>query len=62
MKRSSLVRGQRVFLRGIPGQVVDAGSGQAAVELDDGRIELVREDLVVQAESAESVERRHRGT
>jgi hypothetical protein len=60
--RSHLVPGQRVFLRGIPGFVVDAGSGQVAVELDTGAVELVREDLVVMAESAESVERRHRGT
>jgi hypothetical protein len=60
VKRSKLVREQRVFLRGIPSQVVDAGSGQAAVELDDGRIELVREDLVVQAENAESVKQRQK--
>jgi len=58
MKPSSLVRGQRVFLRGIPGQVVDVGFGQATVELDDGRIELVPGDQVVLAESAESVRRR----
>jgi hypothetical protein len=62
VKRSSLVKGQRIFVRAIPGVVLDCGSGQAAVELDDGRIELVREDLVVQAESVESVERRHGGT
>ena len=58
MKPSSLVRGQRVFLHGMPGQVVDVGFGQATVELDDGRIELVPGDQVVQAESAESVRRR----
>jgi len=56
------VKGQRVFLRGIPGQVVDAGSDQAAVELDDGRIELVSDLQVITAESAESVQRRHAGT
>lgn len=39
MKRSSLVRGQRVSLRGIPGQVVDAAGYLVVVELDDGRIE-----------------------
>jgi hypothetical protein len=53
VKRSSLMRGQRV--------VLDAGSRQAAVEPDDGRIELVPKDLVVPAESAESVEKRQRG-
>lgn len=58
MKPSPLVRGQRVFLRGMPGQVVDVGFGQATVELDDGRIELVPGDQVVLAESAESVRRR----
>lgn len=58
----ALVKGQRVFLREVPGQVVDVGNGQAAVELSDGRIELVSEDLVVAAESAESVKRRHDGT
>jgi preprotein translocase subunit YajC len=62
VKRSALVKGQRVFLRGIPGQVVDAGSDQAAVELDDGRIELVSDLQVITAESAESVQRRHAGT
>jgi hypothetical protein len=51
VKRSSLVRGQRVFLRRISGQVVDAAGCQVVVELDDGRIELVPENL-------ESVKRR----
>ena len=53
-----LVRGQRIFVRGIPGQVVDAAHGQAVVELDVGGIELVSELQVVAAESAESVKRR----
>lgn len=51
MKRSSLARGQRVSLRRIPGQVVDAAGYQVVVELEDGRIELVPENL-------ESVKRR----
>ena len=45
MKRSSLARGQRVSLRRIPGQVVDAAGYQVVVELEDGRIELVPENL-----------------
>ena len=62
MKPSSLVRGQRVFLRRIPGQIVDIGFGQATVELDDGRIELVPRDQVVTAESPESVRKRQAAT
>jgi hypothetical protein len=53
-----IVKGQRVFLRGVPAVVLDAADGQVVVELDSGLVELVPEDLVVQAENAESVERR----
>jgi hypothetical protein len=48
-----IVKGQRVFLRGIPAVVVDYGEGFATVELD-GRIEIVAEAALVTAESVES--------
>lgn len=53
-----LVRGQRIFLRGRPAVVIDAASGQATVELDDGRTEIVSERELVTAESAESAQQR----
>ena len=53
-----LVRGQRVFLRGSPAVVLDCASGQATVELHDGRVVIVAEREITPAESAESVKRR----
>ena len=56
--KAVLVRGQRIFLRGRPAVVIDAASGQATVELDDGRTEIVSERELVTAESAESAQQR----
>jgi hypothetical protein len=54
-----IVKGQRVFLRGIPAVVVDYGEGFATVELD-GRIEIVAERELVPAESVQSAQDRQR--
>jgi hypothetical protein len=54
-----IVKGQRVFLRGIPAVVVDYGEGYATVELD-GRIEIVAERELVPAESVQSAQERQR--
>ena len=53
-----LVRGQRVFVQGISGAVLDTGAGLVTVELHNGRIVLVFEREVTPAESAESVKQR----
>ena len=53
-----IVRGQRVFLRGIPAVVLDCGQGYATLELDGGRVEIVPEGQLVTAESAESAKAR----
>lgn len=55
-----IVKGQRVFLRGIPAVVPDCGQGYATLELDGGRVEIVAERELVTAESAESAKARQR--
>ena len=54
----TLVPGQRVFARGLPGVIVDSAAGQVSVELADGELIIVAEGELVQAENAASVKQR----
>lgn len=53
-----IVKGQRVFLRGLPAVVMDCGQGYATLEIDGGRVEIVTKAELVTAESVESAKAR----
>ena len=53
-----IVKGQRVFLRGLPAVVMDCGLGYATLEIDGGRVEIVTKAELVTAESVERAKAR----
>ena len=53
-----LIRGQRVFVQGVFGVVLDYAEGFVTVDLADGDVAIVAETQVMPAESAESAQDR----